>query len=160
MSSKNYYENPNGPRPLANQLQRRLDRLLKITESAERQSLKKVGLGRSEYAILNALVEEGKKPVNTLAEMIVLTSGSATTAVDRLARKEWVTRETDKKDRRIVHVKLTRSGRTIARRAQKLFDQYLDTTFEDLSEKEQKQLLKLLEKVHGGVDKVLNEPPS
>jgi DNA-binding MarR family transcriptional regulator len=145
---------------LANQLQRRLDRLLKITESAERQSLKKVGLGRSEYAILNALVEEGKKPVNTLAEMIVLTSGSATTAVDRLARKEWVTRETDKKDRRIVHVKLTRSGRTIARRAQKLFDQYLNTTFEDLSEKEQKQLLKLLEKVHGGVDKVLNEPSS
>lgn len=138
-------------------LQQRLNRVVKQKELAERRCLESVDLGRSDFAILHTILCEGALPVNTLAKKVSLTSGSATTAVDRMVKRGLVERSESKKDRRIVNVKLTRAGRSLARKASKGFDTYLDQSFEFLSENELRKLLKLLEKLDGGLERVIND---
>ena len=70
-------------------------------------------LGFSDFTILEALLHKGPMLVNEIGRRIELTSGSITTAVDRLEARGLVERSADADDRRAKQVSLTRSGRTL-----------------------------------------------
>ena len=55
----------------------------------------------SDYAVLEVLLHKGALPVNTIGEKVLLTSGSMTTAVQRLEKKGLVIRERSEGDARI-----------------------------------------------------------
>src|SRR6476659_9847529 len=59
-----------------------------------------LGLGLSDFAILEVLLHKGPTPVNDIGAKVLLTSGSMTTAIDRLEARNLVERRTDPEDRR------------------------------------------------------------
>src|SRR5688572_33256541 len=54
----------------------------------------------SDFAVLEALLHKGPLPVNEIGKKVLLTSGSITTAVDRLEDKKLVERRAHGTDRR------------------------------------------------------------
>jgi MarR family 2-MHQ and catechol resistance regulon transcriptional repressor len=109
------------------------------------------GLGLSDFAVLEILLHKGPLPVNTIGRQVMLTSGSITTAVDRLEEKRLVRRQACPKDRRVTYVTLTAAGRTLIRRVFKVHANRLETVFEPLSAAERAALATLLKKLgkHG-----------
>ena len=79
---------------------------------AERH-IQSLGIGLSDFGVLEALLHKGPMPVNAIGSLIRLTSGSITTAVDRLESKGLVERRNHPGDRRARVVHLTASGRNL-----------------------------------------------
>src|SRR5271166_2625213 len=77
------------------------------------ENISSLGLGLSDFGILEILLHKGPLPVNSIGERIRLTSGSVSVAIDRLARKGLVKRQSDPKDRRTRVVHLTAEGRKL-----------------------------------------------
>lgn len=72
-----------------------------------------LGIGFSDFAVLESLLHKGPMPVNTLGAKVMLTSGSITSLVDRLERKGLLERRVDTADRRTRTVHLTPAGRKL-----------------------------------------------
>jgi MarR family 2-MHQ and catechol resistance regulon transcriptional repressor len=83
-----------------------------MRQHAERH-IRSLGIGFSDFAALEVLLHKGPTPVNEIGRMVRLTSGSITTAVDRLERKGMVERRNDPDDRRTRVVHLTPAGRKL-----------------------------------------------
>jgi MarR family transcriptional regulator, 2-MHQ and catechol-resistance regulon repressor len=79
---------------------------------AERH-IESLGMCPSDFAVLEVLLHRGPTPVNSIGAKIGLTSGSITTAVDRLTVKGFVERTLDPVDRRARVVHLTLAGRKL-----------------------------------------------
>jgi MarR family 2-MHQ and catechol resistance regulon transcriptional repressor len=76
-----------------------------------------LGLGPSDFAVLEVLLHKGPQPVNIIGRKVLLTSGSITAAVDRLESRKLLRRTADQKDRRSRIVQLTKTGRNLIERA-------------------------------------------
>jgi MarR family 2-MHQ and catechol resistance regulon transcriptional repressor len=83
-----------------------------LREHAERH-IASLGLGFSDFAVLEYLLHKGPAPVNTIGAKIRLTSGSITATVDRLESKGLVERRNHPVDRRARIVHLTAGGRKV-----------------------------------------------
>src|SRR6516165_12603722 len=81
-----------------------------IEENAAR-SVSTLGLGHSDFAVLEVLLHRGPQPVNVIGKKVLLTSASITAAVDRLETRKLLRRTSDPKDDRSRIVELTESGR-------------------------------------------------
>jgi MarR family 2-MHQ and catechol resistance regulon transcriptional repressor len=79
-------------------------------EGHANRSITGLGLCRSDFGVMEALLHKGPLPVKALGEKVLLTSGSMTAAIDRLERRGWVTRGDDAADRRSRIVRLTAEG--------------------------------------------------
>src|SRR5260221_4937657 len=62
--------------------------------------IEETGLGLSDFGVLEALLNKGPLPINTLGTIVDLTPGSISIAVDRLFAKGLVTRVESTEDRR------------------------------------------------------------
>jgi MarR family transcriptional regulator, 2-MHQ and catechol-resistance regulon repressor len=115
------------------------------------RSIASSGLGISDFAVLEILLHKGPLPVNTIGRQVMLTSGSITTAVDRLEKKLFVRRRACPKDRRVTYVELTPAGRMLIRQVFKTHASKLEAVFEPLSTTERSTLATLLKKLgkHG-----------
>lgn len=121
------------------------------------KSIAAAGLGLSDFAVLEILLHKGPLPVNTIGRQVMLTSGSITTAIDRLEKKRLVRRQACPKDRRVTYVTLTAPGRTLIRRVFKLHAQRLETVFALLSETERSALATLLKKLGKHSESLLSQ---
>jgi MarR family 2-MHQ and catechol resistance regulon transcriptional repressor len=74
-------------------------------------------MGQSDFGVLEALLHRGPLSVKELGAKVLLTSGSMTAAVDRLADRGLVARRDDPQDRRSRIVHLTDAGRELIERA-------------------------------------------
>ena len=115
------------------------------------RSIAASGLGLSDFAVLEVLLHKGSLPVNTIGRHVMLTSGSITTAVDRLEEKRLVRRQACANDRRVTYVALTPTGRTLIRRVFKVHADRLERVFEPLSAGDRSTLAALLKRLgkHG-----------
>jgi MarR family 2-MHQ and catechol resistance regulon transcriptional repressor len=120
------------------------------------RSIAASNLGLSDFAVLEILLHKGPLPVNTIGRQVMLTSGSITTAVDRLEEKGLVRRQASPDDRRVTFVTLTAPGRALIRRVFKVHAERLETLFEPLSESERSTLAKLLKKLGKYAEKLLD----
>ena len=111
------------------------------------RSIASSGLGISDFAVLEILLHKGPLPVNAIGRNVMLTSGSITTAIDRLERKRFVRRQACPNDRRVTYVTLTATGRTLIRRVFTAHASKLETVFEPLSAAERSALATLLKKL-------------
>src|SRR5215471_5853744 len=64
----------------------------------------------SDFGVLEALLHKGPLTVKQIGEMVLLTSGSMTAAVDRLEKRGLVKRGEDARDRRARVIDLTPAG--------------------------------------------------
>lgn len=114
----------------------------------DRVSISKAGFkSLSDFAVLEFLLHKGPQPVNTIGERILLTSGSITTAVQRLEKRGWVRRERGKRDARVVMVHLTEEGDALIRESFQRHSENLDHLFELFDAEERQQFADLMRKL-------------
>ena len=115
---------------------------------ADDASIAKAGFrSRSDFAVLEVLLHKGPLTVNTIGKKVLLTSGSITTAIQRLEKQGWVQRSRDSGDRRKVTIELTDVGRE---RITSSFAEHaarLEEAFAPLSPAEKKEFSTLLKKL-------------
>ena len=120
------------------------------------QSIEALPVGFSDFAVLEAVLHKGPLPVNTIGRSVSLTSGSITTAVDRLEAQGLVVRRAHPTDRRARVVHLTREG---ARLIENAFDDHerdMERVAAALSRSERATLIRLLKKI--GLDAARSLP--
>jgi MarR family transcriptional regulator, 2-MHQ and catechol-resistance regulon repressor len=103
-------------------------------------------LGQSDFQILEILLHKGALPVNTIGRKIMLTSGSISTAVDRLEKRKLVRRDPSVDDARVTYVSLTGPGHALIQRIFSRHAQRLEEVFSPLSDDERFRLEELLKK--------------
>jgi len=75
--------------------------------------LEETGIDDTDFLILEALLNNGPLPVNTIGPKVYLTPGSISTAVDRLVERGLVSRVESPEDRRVRIVSLTPKGKEL-----------------------------------------------
>jgi len=114
----------------------------------DQSSIRAAGFGSlSDFAVLEVLLHKGSMPVNAIGEKVLLTSGSMTTAVQRLEKKGLVRREKSGADARVVLVHLTEAGRTLIEDAFSTHAANLDHLFEVMDDDEREQFARLMRKL-------------
>jgi MarR family 2-MHQ and catechol resistance regulon transcriptional repressor len=111
------------------------------------KSIERLGLGYSDFGVLEVVLHKGPTPVNTIGEKVNLTSGSISVAVDRLEERGLVERRPDKADRRARVVHLTAAGRKLIERAFKCHEAAMERATSGLSEAERELAMGLLRKL-------------
>jgi MarR family 2-MHQ and catechol resistance regulon transcriptional repressor len=124
--------------------------LWKAAHAIEQNAIRSVsalGLGRSDFAVLEVLLNKGPQPVNIIGRKVLLTSGSITAAIDRLESRKLLRRTADQKDRRSRIVQLTETGRHLIERAFQKHAMDMEETMAVLRSGERVELVRLLKKV-------------
>jgi MarR family transcriptional regulator, 2-MHQ and catechol-resistance regulon repressor len=106
-----------------------------------------LGLGFSDFAVLEVLLNKGPTPVNAIGERVHLTSGSITAAIDRLERKSLVERCADAADRRARVVHLTHEGRALIECALRDHAAAMEAATQGLTAAERGEAVALLKKL-------------
>ena len=110
------------------------------------QSVLGLGLGLSEFAVLEVLLHKGPLPVNVIGKKVLLTSGSITVAIDRLESKSLVRRTADPQDGRTRIVHLTETGKQLIKDGLQRHAMDLEETLAVLRPGERAELIRLLKK--------------
>ena len=99
-----------------------LARAYRSMEAFVEHSVSALGIGLSDFMILEALLHKGPMTMSALCDVVLLANASMTAAVDRLEEKKFVERTADKTDRRVRLVQLTPEGTSLSKR---LYAQHL-----------------------------------
>ena len=135
-------------------------RAARAVEELAHRSVRAAGLCASDFGVLEALLHKGAMPVNTIGRKVLLTSGSITTAVDRLERRGLVERREAPEDRRARIVHLTPEGRKLIKRAFAQHAADMEQAASALNERERKTLLRLLKKLGYGAAGLTSHDPN
>lgn len=120
--------------------------LMRAHRAVLRHAMKSIapsGLGVTDFAVLEMLLNKGPQKVNDIGRRIELTSGSITTAIDRLEARGLVVRELDDADRRSRIVRLTPAGRAHVGEVLEQHSQALEAASSRLTKTERKSLIEL-----------------
>ena len=110
-------------------------------------SIKRVNLCDSDFRVLEALLHKGPLPVNVIGQKVDLTTGSITSAVDRLEEKGLVVRNNHPNDRRIRVVVLTAKGRRLIEKAYAQHQLDMEEAVRGLTRDERGVLVHLLKRL-------------
>jgi MarR family 2-MHQ and catechol resistance regulon transcriptional repressor len=119
----------------------------RAVEICAHRSIQAMGLGVSDFAVMEALLHKGSLPVNVIGSKVLLTSSSMTAAVDRLEAQGLVERHDDPSDRRARLVSLTKKGARMISTAFRLHAKDMELLMAPLEEEERTTLVLLLRKL-------------
>ena len=111
------------------------------------RSIEGLDMCLSDFAILEALLHKGPQPVSDLRRRIDLTSGSMTTAIDRLEARHLVTRTDHATDRRSWVIHLTPEGEAQIRKVFAEHEASMERAMSGLSKTERATLTDLLRRL-------------
>ena len=115
-----------------------------------------LGLGFSDFSVLEVLLHKGPTPVNTIGDLVHLTSGSITAAIDRMEDKGLVERCSHPTDGRARVVHLTEAGKKLIKCAFADHEAAMERAASGLAPEERLQAVALLKKLglhaQGGLD--------
>jgi MarR family 2-MHQ and catechol resistance regulon transcriptional repressor len=126
-------------------------------ESHARRSIEGLGTCQSDFGVLEVLLHKGPLPVNAAGAKVLLTSGSITTAIDRLERRGLVERRGDANDRRARIVHLTDHGRSVIGKLFADHERSMESAVAALSLRERSTLVELLRKLGRSAEELLKE---
>ncbi len=129
--------------------------LWKASRAVEAHAMRHVAsldMGLSDFGVLEALLHKGPLPIKDLGVKVLLTSGSITTAVDRLEAKGLVERLSDKQDRRSRIVRLTAAGRKVIKKAFAEHKVAMELAVSGLDLNDRTHLIELLRRLGQGAD--------
>src|SRR4029077_14967316 len=98
--------------------------------------IEETGLGLSDFGVLEILLNKGPLPVNSIGQIVDLTPGSISIAVDRLFAKGLVSRVESAEDRRVRIVALTPQGKGLIVSAFRKHAGQMRRVFSELSPEE------------------------
>ena len=125
--------------------------LMRTTQAMDRvarQSMDDVGLGFSDFVLLESLLHLGPLTPSQLSEKVGLTRGSITSAVDRLGARGLVEREPAEHDARSCTLRLTEAGGVVIQPAWETHSSDIERVMDAaLAPDEQATLIRLLARV-------------
>lgn len=125
-----------------------------LTRHATR-SIEALEMCLSDFAILEALLHKGPQPVSELRRRIDLTSGSMTTAIDRLESRQLVTRTDHATDRRSWVIHLTPAGEALITKVFAGHAEAMEQAMRGLSKRERAMLTGLLKRLGTTAEELL-----
>lgn len=108
------------------------------------RELHKTKITLMQFFVLEFLNREGESKMTELAHFTNVTTAAMTGIVDRLVRDGYVERVYDNNDRRIVKVKLTQPGCSVANKICERRRHMVVKVFAKISEEERRQYLNIL----------------
>jgi MarR family transcriptional regulator, 2-MHQ and catechol-resistance regulon repressor len=115
--------------------------------------LREYGLTASQYNILRILRGEGKPlPMVEIASRMVQVVPGITGLIDRLESAEMVRRERSTEDRRVIFVSISEKARGVLAKLDEPLVAYEKKLLRSLSQAEQRELIRLLEKIREHLD--------
>jgi MarR family transcriptional regulator, 2-MHQ and catechol-resistance regulon repressor len=116
-------------------------------EAHSTRSVERFEMSPTDFGVLEALLHKGPLTVTQLGEKVLLTSGSMTTAIDRLEKRSLVTRCDDANDRRARIIKLTPQGRALIKKVFTQHENAMEQAIDGFTPQERAALLPLLRKL-------------
>ena len=98
--------------------------------------------------VMEAIGIGERKNMTTVAKALRVTTGTLTISINNLVKKNYVERERNEEDRRVVLISLTPKGQKAFFHHQKFHEQMIEATVEQLSEEEQYVLEKALSRIN------------
>ena len=124
-----------------------LRRILRATEIYGRKLANAAGLTAVQFRVLQIVAERGNCTATEIAHKMRVSQATVTSLVDKLVKRDVVTREKSQTDRRQTHIIITKVGRDIVSHAPDALQQRYVRKFEALADWEQAQLVASLERV-------------
>jgi MarR family transcriptional regulator, 2-MHQ and catechol-resistance regulon repressor len=109
--------------------------------------LEETRIDDTDFRILEALLNKGPLPVNTIGPKVYLTPGSISVAIDRLLDRGLVSRVESPEDRRVRIVSLTSKGKELIASVFRNHTAEIRKVFADASRKELRTLETILKKI-------------
>lgn len=104
------------------------------------RSVAALGIGLSDFMILEALLHKGPLTMSELCDAALITNASMTAAIDRLEKRDFVERVADKQDRRVRRVQLTPQGTALIKRLYARHERDLEEVMSAVSPSERAEL--------------------
>ena len=130
----------------------------KAIEQLDKRSIAQTGLNTTDFMILEALLHKGAMPISKIADKVLLTSGSMSTAANRLEKRELVQRVRDPADGRSYYLHLTKAGKQIITAAYSSHCKMLERMIEGFNQNELSELASLLKKIGLQAEQITDEP--
>jgi MarR family transcriptional regulator, 2-MHQ and catechol-resistance regulon repressor len=121
------------------------------------RSIETVDMGLSDFAILEALLHKGPQAVSELGRRIDLTSGSMTTAIDRLETRRLLRRTDHTTDRRAWVIHLTPEGKALITKVFARHQDAMERAMRGLSRTERATLTNLLKRLGTAAEEQLRQ---
>ncbi|BBH21428.1 hypothetical protein Back11_27730 [Paenibacillus baekrokdamisoli] len=128
------------------QVKRRMD--------AEWAREKDIGINAMQARILVRLFEEGPQKASAIAEKLQITAGAITGIADKLIDLQYLERERDVEDRRVVYLVLTDIGQKLVERLKVKRTAIMEMMFTGLSSDDIRELTRLFNQVISNMDAV------
>jgi DNA-binding MarR family transcriptional regulator len=128
------------------QMKRRMD-----AEWARENDL---GINAMQARILVRLFEEGPQKASAIADKLQITAGAITGIADKLIDLQYLERERDVEDRRVVYLVLTEKGQQLVERLKVRRAAIMEMMFTGLSPDDVRELTRLFNQVIANMDAV------
>lgn len=112
-----------------------------------RQIGEPLNLRTVEFTVLMLLLTNEDVTPSQISRTLAMSAPNLTQLLDRLAERGLVARERSPHDRRAQHIRLTRAGRALAKKAHEISLGMEQETLQHLSDAERAMLLELLQRV-------------
>src|SRR3954452_16793605 len=109
--------------------------------------VRRLGITRAQWLVLTRLHRRPGASHSELAEMMEVERATAGRMIDRLVANGWVERRTQRDDRRVKRVYLTREAERVHQRIWRVAEATVEAALADLSLSESKQLITLLQRI-------------
>ena len=129
-----------------------LRRIMRAIDLHSKQLERQVGLTVPQILIMQTVDVTDSLPVSEIARRVSLSQATVTSILDRLEKKDFVRRDRNQTDRRIVSISLTPSGKSQIDNAPDLLQEDFINRFEQLEPWEQKMLTSALERIAAMMD--------
>ena len=148
--------------PVSPELKSDVDQVLEAiiylyTESRRitKELAKRADLTGPQLTVVKLLEQVGDLSLSELSDKIRAQNSTVTGIIDRMEREGLVTRERSKEDRRVVHIRLTPKGKTLAGEIPVEPMEIFKGALESLSGQEMRDLMRIMAKVAKRVKQIV-----
>jgi len=124
-----------------------LRQIIRSTDMQDKDISRSTGVTPPQLMVMQTLRENTQLTTGELAKEMVLTQATVTSILDRLERKELISRERGKEDKRKVWVSLTEKGTELMKGAPTTQQDIFVRNFEDMQNWEQSMIVSSLERI-------------
>ncbi|MFH5187276.1 MarR family winged helix-turn-helix transcriptional regulator [Paenibacillus sp. TAB 01] len=105
------------------------------------------GLNRTEFGVLELLYHKGAQPIQQIGGKVLMSSGNITYVVDKLEKKQYVSRKASTEDRRLVYAEITAQGKQFIEDVFPKHAEVIAKAVEGLTSEEKQAASRLLKKL-------------
>lgn len=111
------------------------------------RDIRKHGMNRTEFGVLELLYHKGQQPLQQIGEKVLMSSGNITYVVDKLEQKQLVCRKASTEDRRLVYAEITETGEQFIEGVFPSHTEVIEYAVDGLTHEEKKVAALLLKKL-------------